>query len=393
MRLIGCLFYVSPKLAMDIETVRQVSLARHLYELGAMSLRSSNDLHLFAAVNLIQDSVEAFLIAIANHVGAEIDQNTKFDKYFVQINEKITPKELPFKLSLLRLNRVRVDSKHYGIQPARDECARLAVSIREFFDEVSNSLLGVSFSTVSAIDLLDEGETKSLLLDAKTALESGDHESCVISCRKAIYLEIERHYSIEKYKDGQPKGLLDGYTLAPSYARSKEYIEKNVKDPTDYIVIDHDRIDQELLTQGVETTDFWNIWRLTPAVYRSRKEEEWVIRYDFNKLDSHILSDKAEYIFSTTIDVILAIHANRKNIRTSGYGSYELELAKENVRVYEKADVNSIVIGHTPPGMVKIDTNFRITGFDGSGIYWHVNHFGKGLMLYGYIDNNDVKNA
>src|SRR5437867_11301624 len=177
---------------MDLETIRRVSLARHLYELGTSSLRSSNDLHLFAGVNLLQDAVEAFLIAVSDHVGAAVDQNTKFDKYFVLINEKIAPKELPFKLKLLRLNRIRVDSKHYGIQPARDECDRLALSVREFFDEVSSSLLGVSFSTVSAIDLLDDGEVKQIMLEAKLALEKSNHESCVINCRKAVYLEIER---------------------------------------------------------------------------------------------------------------------------------------------------------------------------------------------------------
>ena len=381
-------------LAMDIETIRQVSLARHLYELGTTSLRSSNDLHLFAAVNLIQDAVEAFLLAVANHVGAEIDQNTKFDKYFIQINDRIKTRELPFRLKLLRLNRVRVDSKHYGIQPARDECDRLAVSVREFFEEVSSSLLGVSFATVSAIDLLDDGETKSLLLDAKTALENGDHESCAISCRKAIYLEIERYYDVAEYQDGEPKGLLGGflggYTRAPFYARSKKFIDENVKDPTDYIVRDHSRIDQELLTQGVETTDFWNIWRLTPEVYR-KKKDEWVVKRDFDKLDPAILDDKIEYIFSTTVDVILAIHANQKNIRSSEYGRYYLELTKDNVPVYEKTDVESKVVGQVPAGMTRIETDFSVLGFDGKTLFWHVSHFEKGLFLTGYIDTNDVK--
>lgn len=379
---------------MDIETIRQISLARHLYDLGTSSLRSSNDLYLFAAVNLIQDSVEAFLIALASHIGADIDQNTKFDKYFIEINKKITPKELSFKLKLLRLNRVRVDSKHYGIQPARDECERLAVSVREFFDEVSASLLGVSFSTVSAIDLLEDGEVKSLLLEAKAALENGNHETCAINCRKAIYIEIEQHYDISEYEDGQPKGLLAGYTLAPFYARSKEYIDKDVKDPTDYIVRDHGRIDQELLTQRVDPTDFWNIWRLTPEVYRSRKGENWIIKHDFDKLEQRILSDKVEYIFTTTIDIVLGIHANRKNIRTSEYGKYYLEIAKENVPVYEKADLSSRIVGYTPPGTTKIDTDFRVAGFDGDKVFWHIHHFEKlekGLFLYGYIDTDDVK--
>lgn len=64
---------------------------------------------------------------------------------------------------------MRVDAKHHGIQPARGECDRVAVSVREFFDEVSSSVLSVNFATVSAIDLLDEEEIKEALLQAKAA--------------------------------------------------------------------------------------------------------------------------------------------------------------------------------------------------------------------------------
>jgi hypothetical protein len=106
---------------MDIEIIRRICLARHLYELSRRSLKSDNDFYLFSGVNLLQDAVEAFLVAVADSVDASLDERTNFDKYFVLINEKIAPKELPFKNRLLRLNRLRVDSKHHGIQPARDE--------------------------------------------------------------------------------------------------------------------------------------------------------------------------------------------------------------------------------------------------------------------------------
>ncbi len=107
-------------MTMDIEVLNRIILARHLYELGLNASKSSNDNFLFAAINLLQDSVEAFLLAIADHLDAGIDQNTKFDKYFELINKKIEPKELPFRNKLIRVNRLRINSKHYGIQPARD---------------------------------------------------------------------------------------------------------------------------------------------------------------------------------------------------------------------------------------------------------------------------------
>lgn len=374
---------------MDIETVRRISLARHLYQLGKSSLESSNDMHLFAAVNLLQDAVEAFLIAVSDYVQAEIDQNTKFDKYFVLINDKIFPKELPFKSKLLRLNRIRVDSKHYGIQPARDECDRVVVSVREFFDEVSSSVLGVNFSTVSAIDLLAAGEIKDLLLEAKTAHEAGDHETCVVACRKVLYVAVEHRYDVSQFREAKPLGLLARINRAPYFARDPQYIQENVKDPTDYIVRDHSRIDQDLLKDGVDTTAFWNVWRLTPEVYRS-EDKQWVIKHDFGKLDAATLADNAEYVFSTTVDMALAIDASRKAVRWKQHGRYYVKLAREGVPIYEKADVGSKVAATTPAGMTQINTDYRVSGLMGDGPYWHVNEMAKDAWLLGYIYNDDV---
>src|SRR3990172_527530 len=147
---------------LDTPVVKRISLARYLFQLAEQESRSASDLALFSGVNLLQDSVEMFLVALSDQLNAGIKQNTKFEEYFDLINEKIKPKELPFRNRLLRLNRIRVDSKHYGIQPERQECGGIFVSAREFFEETATSILGINFFTISLVDLLDEKETKKL---------------------------------------------------------------------------------------------------------------------------------------------------------------------------------------------------------------------------------------
>lgn len=375
---------------MNIETVRRIALARHLSQLAVSNLQSKNDLHLFAAANLLQDSAEAFLLAIADHVGAAIDQYTKFDKYFVEIDKRIAPKELPFKTKLLRLNRIRVDSKHYGIQPARDECDRLSVALREFFEEVSLTILRIVFSTVSAIDLLEDRDSKNALLEAKTAIEAGDFPACSIACRKALYLEIEWNYDISKFKDGQPLNMLAAHSYAPYFTRNKKYIDENVIEPTGFIVLDHSNVDQELLKDGVDPTAFWNLWRLTPEVYR-KADKTWVVKEDFDKLDKEFLADKIEYIFSTTVDVALGLHTARKEVKTRDYGRYYLDLRKECVSIFEKADKTSKIICTTPPKLIRIDTDYRVLGLQGDAVYWHVSHYSEECHFRGFVHTENVK--
>ncbi|GHU09532.1 hypothetical protein AGMMS50225_10560 [Betaproteobacteria bacterium] len=375
---------------MHIETVRRVALARHLFELAEGSLRSKNDLHLFSAVNLAQDAVESFLIALADNFAVTFDQNTKFDKYFVLINAKIAPRELPFKAAMLRLNRIRIDSKHHGIQPARDECERLLASAREFLDEASLANLGAPFSTLSAIELLDDGECKQLLITASAALEGADWDACLVACRQALYVEIERHYDISAYKDEEPRGLLAGFTRAPYYAQSMKYVAENVCEPTDYIVLDHAGVDRELLISGVDPTDFWNVWRLTPEVFRN-KAGKWYIKRDFSKLQGPDLNEVAGYAFNKTLDVVLARQTNRRSTRWRQSGRFYLNLAKAGASLYPKADRSTKPIAALPESLTRVDTDYSVDGLQDDGLYWHVSHFEAEQYYYGFIHGDDVR--
>jgi hypothetical protein len=115
------------------------------------------------------------------------------------------------------------------------------------------------------------------------------------------------------------------------------------------------------------------------------------VKHDFDKLDEDLLADKADYVFSTTIDIVLAIHTTKKAVKLQDRAKHHVALARENVPVYKKASIKSEVFGTTPPGMTHIDTDFRVTGFEGDGPYWHVFHMEKKLWLYGYIHNDDLK--
>lgn len=375
---------------MKIETVRQIALARHLFELAEGSLRSKNDLHLFAAVNLAQDAIETFLVALADTLQVAFDQNTKFDRYFVLIDARIAPKELPFKSAMLRLNRLRVDSKHHGIQPARGECERLLASAREFLDEASQANLGAPFSTISAIDLLEDGDCKQFLSAAKGELNSLDYAACVISCRKALYVEIEGRYDISAYKDEEPRGLMAGLTSAPYYARSMKYVAENVRDPTDYIVLDHAAVDQDLLISGVDPTDFWNVWRLTPELFRS-KAGKWYVKRDFGKLEGSDLKDIAEYVFNTTLDIALARETNRRATRWKPTRSFYVDLKRPGLGIHDRADRASPIKVTLPEGLTRVDTDFTVEGLNDDGLYWHIAHLGSGGFYFGYIHDDDVR--
>ena len=61
------------------EVLNRILLYKYLLSISKQTLKSNNDLKLFAIMNLLQDSLEAFLIASVDHVDTAINSNTKFD--------------------------------------------------------------------------------------------------------------------------------------------------------------------------------------------------------------------------------------------------------------------------------------------------------------------------
>src|SRR6516162_3865217 len=100
---------------------------------------------------------------------------------------------------MLRLNRIRIDSKHHGGQPPRDECTLLLTPVKAFFEEVSAQYIGVHFTTISLVDMLTDNAIKSFLQAAENSLNQGAYESCLIECRKAIFMQFEKHYDAGMY--------------------------------------------------------------------------------------------------------------------------------------------------------------------------------------------------
>lgn len=58
--------------------------------------------------------------------------------------------------------------------------------------------------------------------------------------------------------------------------------------------------------------------------------------------------------------------------------------------MYEKADKTSKIVATSPPGLIRINTNYRVLGLQGDALYWHVRDYGENHNLWGFICNNDV---
>ena len=370
--------------------VKKLVLAKYLYALAEENIRPEDPMTAFAGINLLQDSVEAHLLALAEAKSANIEPNTKFERYFELIDEKLSAgATLPARTRLFSLNKVRVNSKHYAIQPDVTEAIGYLTTVRDFFEETTYRALDTAWSSISLVSLIHDGETKSCLLAAQSSYEAGRLGECLIDCRKALFLEFERGFNLY----GAVPNAEGNSTLwalacrAPSFARTESYVAKNVKDPTDYVVYDYDLLHRDIDEAGIRVHDYWNVWRLTPEVFR-RSDGSWVVKREFAKLDGAI--QNAEYVLHATVRMILAKQRARKNIRNAAVAPHRIVLKNENTPVYSKADVSSDILWITPKGVHRLGSRFLVDGMDRATRYYQVSHIPPEGRS-GYILENDVE--
>ncbi len=365
--------------------IKRLTLSRYLVQLATQNARADQEVAGAACINLLQDAIEICLLAALDHLNIKVAARTEVAQYLDKINEAIGD-ELPFRRRLLEINKVRVASKHDGITPNRKELQGYVSDARKFLEQATKKVMNVDFWSVSLTELLDDNEAKGFLLEAQKEFDREDYEDCLISCRKAFYVEFESWYDIEK-DDG---GLFGSW--APYYTRSKEWKETNVNTPFDYIALDHGRIDGDLTKEGIDHTAFWNVWRMTPSVYRHKDDDEWLVKHDLNKIEEDGIKERAGFVLENSVAILLARQSNRRMIKwVRSNTRYVVTLRHSKTVVYRKADRSGPVSATTPEDLKEMTVDYSTPGLKGDGQYWKVLHYDGKTIISGYVPEEDLK--
>jgi hypothetical protein len=261
---------------------------------------------------MLQDALEIIFLAMLTEKNID-EQKALESKTFDELIGELRKAgiNVPKSGTLKALNKQRVITKHYGqlAEPVTvrgyAEAADAAVS------SILPQVLGKTFRDIFLSDLLDEGEAQELLNEAAALLDQNKPLDALISVRKALFVEIEHEYAINRWVDVGPNermgllGLGRGGHKAPYWTRNKEWIDKNVKTPIDYVQIDHERLRLDGIEWGVNTAELENLRRLTPQVFRAEKDSPWHIEYDMAFPPNEATLANGQYCLDRAISVLL----------------------------------------------------------------------------------------
>lgn len=294
-------------------TVHSLVIARTLLE-RAEPLCSSEDRYLASAgMVVLQDALEIVFYALLIELGVDEVKNLErkgFDDLVAEL--KSANVAIPKSGTLKALNKQRVLTKHYA-QVAEP------ITVRTYFDaaivaidSTTRSVLGMSIRDLFIADILVAGESKLYLKASEQAIAEKRYLDALIETRKAIFVEFEEDFNVygwRDYDDNSKEGLLASMWRrgwrAPRWTRNKEWIDKNVRVPTDFIQIDYDYWRLQAMELNIHTVELQNLQRLTPAVFRTDSKAEWSITYDANFPNNNATDANARYCLDRAVSIVL----------------------------------------------------------------------------------------
>ena len=82
---------------------------------------------------------------------------------------------------MLRLNKVRINLKHHGVQPGKAAIDKSLADAATFFAANTGLVFDIDYDRGSMTDVIEQEKVRELVRKAETATADGDHVSAMVA--------------------------------------------------------------------------------------------------------------------------------------------------------------------------------------------------------------------
>lgn len=354
-------------------TIHSLVVARALLERGEPLCNSEDRYLATAGLVIIQDALEIVFYSLLLELGIDEILNIEkkdFDELIGELKKAGYP---PCRSGTLKaLNKQRVLAKHYAQIAEPTTVQNYYSASQEAIEKIVLDVTKQSIQNLYIADLLKDGEAKDVLKLAEKEIDGRNYLGALVEIRKAIYIEFESDYSVYDWRDHDHTKketlgwLFMGGWRAPYWTKNKEWIEKNVHKPTDYVQIDSENWRLLALELGIHTAELENLRRLTPAVFRVKNKEPWFLSYDAGFPENNATEANAKYCLDRAVSIILKKQEHQSATRRPNTSRpFDTPPIYIGCSVFERPALDSKLI-HTVAEGYEYRVNSELTGFDPS---------------------------
>ncbi len=236
---------------MKPSTIHSLITAKAIYYESKPLIEAGNRYSSSAGLILLQDAIELVLLALLVELGVDEQKNLdskSFDELLGELRK--TGITVPKSGTIKALNKQRVIIKHFGQMAEPATVLNYSQAADFFIESVLKQVIGKALNEIFLTDLLPDCEAKEFLKNAIRLKESGMFLDVLIEIRKAFFVEYENTYAVHNWVDVDQNDTLQwglllwvkgGHNAPFFYTKNKQWIEKNVQCPLDYIQIDSEK--------------------------------------------------------------------------------------------------------------------------------------------------------
>lgn len=339
-----------------------------------------------AGLVTLQDAVELVLYACLLERG--IDLSKPIEKLpFKELIGELRRAGIPVAKSgtLGAMNDQRIIVKHHAqlAEPAAVRSYYHAAVLA--IDDLLIRVVGKPLQHLLASDAINVSQVKEFVATAAEYIEQKNFLAAMVEVRKALFVSIERRYDTAPWQHHKPGEFCWGDLAGchpPYYTRSAAWISENVNEPIDFIQLDFAEIQTSMMALGVDPEEFFNVWRLTPRVYRL-KGKNWAIRIEQRHINA-ATEGNARYCLDVVVSIALAQQQRLENVRSGGSAQWTVRLVADQP-VLRKATLECSDSDVTLSCGDIVRSNGCATDFSGSELFLQVFGFNDESHFSGYI--------
>jgi len=251
-------------------TVQRLAFIKHLFNVAVEQSRQPDPLAA-ASVLTFHDSIELFLHLACEYLNVNLKTYTPFMGYF----DLLEPYGFTQKVAMERLNKSRVDLKHHGLLPHKQDIEGFRASAMNFFIDNTPLVFGIDFENISMINLVTYEETKARLKQAEEHKQKGELEQALVKIAYA-FDQLINEFERTKHSGFGHSPFFFGYDMSfESSSNMGLNIEDNpfkdfgfsnfVKNVSDSIESMKKAI--EILSLGLDYRQYIRFRLLTPEIF------------------------------------------------------------------------------------------------------------------------------
>jgi len=191
----------------------QLMLCKKLFQEGCAFAEKGNPIASGIGISFFQDSVEMYFWILAKEKNLSVKENFTFSSMMDLIVKSGI--EIPYTAKIIELNKARINFKHYGILPAKEEAVKFQGYVEQFFILSSQNHFNIGFSDISLIDLIQFPEIRQQLKEAEIALAQSNDDLAAehLAKGRAIFFQ-----TFKPIFPPSPKGIGEIDGMFPDYA-------------------------------------------------------------------------------------------------------------------------------------------------------------------------------